>query len=693
MHTALCKRWTAMTDFFSVRPAVAGAKDAPANAPANALANAQQLHLANRPDEAERAYRTLLQRQPHDAVARHGLASLLAGQQRYQDALPLFRQAVLALPGQPQLHVDLAQALRGVGLNDEAATHFDHAAALNPQDPQMQLLSRLQRATLYDEKGDDDRALAAFEDAVKHHPGSADAWAGLGMVQLHVVGAAAAEASFRRALQLDPERPDVIEKYGQVLQDLRQFEDAALVFERLMQRWPGRPMVPGRLMHCKMLTADWTALGLLQARIESELAAGRMASEPFGLQGYCASPELLMVGAQLNAAARFPDRSAALPMAKIGRGEKLRVGYVAGEFRNQATSVLLTEVLEMHDKGRFDIVAFDNGWDDRSALRRRIEAAVPIVPIRKVDNLAAARLVREQRIDILVNLNGYFGLTRTPLFALRPAAIQLNYLGFPGTIGAPYIDYIVADPTVIPEELHHCYTEKVVTLPHSYQPNDSRRQVAPGVTRAEAGLPEDRFVFCCMNNVYKIMPAMFDVWMRLLQRVPGSVLMLLSDVPEAHLNLRHEAQARGVEPERLLFGKPWANERHLARLRLCDLFLDTWPYNAHTTGSDALLAGLPVLTCMGCSFPSRVGASLLRAVGLPELVTASIEAYEAMALKLATEPGTLAALRMRLAEQLPTCALYDTPRYTRHLEAAYQRMVEHARAGRRPQAITIDALP
>ena len=674
-----------MTHLFSIRTAAAGAP--------GGLDTAQQLQLANRPAEAERAYRSHLQRHPHDAGARHGLATLLAGQQRHQDAVPLFRQTVLAMPGQAQLHVDLAQALRGLGLNEEAATHFDRAAALAPQDPHVRLLSRLQRATLYDEQGNDDRALAAFEDAVKHHPDVADAWAGLGMVQLHVVGAEAAESSFRRALQLDPERPDVIEKYGQVLQDLRQFEDAALVFERLMTRWPGRRLVPGRLLHCKMLTADWTALDVLKARIENALAIGQLASEPFGLQGYCAEPELLLAGAQLNAAACFPDRSTVLPVARIGRGEKLRVGYVAGEFRNQATSVLLTEVLELHDKARFDIVAFDNGWDDRSDLRQRIAAAVRIEPIRHVDNLAAAKLVREHRIDILVNLNGYFGLTRTPLFALRPAAIQVNYLGFPGTIGAPYIDYIVADATVIPDELHPCYTEKVVTLPDSYQPNDSKRRVAPGVTRADAGLPEGCFVFCCMNNVYKIMPAMFDVWMRVLQRAPNSVLLLLSDVPEAQQNLRHEAQERGVDPGRLIFGTPWANERHLARLRLCDLFLDTWPYNAHTTGSDALLAGLPVLTCMGRSFPSRVGASLLRAVGLPDLVTTSFEAYEALALRLATEPGTLAALRKRLADSLPTCPLYDTPRYTRHLEAAYRRMVEHARAGRRPTAITIAALP
>lgn len=657
------------------------------------IAGARGLHEAGRLPEAERAYRDALRREPAHFLALHGLGSLLAMQKRYTEAVPHFRAAIAALPGQPQAHVDLAQALRGLGLNEEAATHFDRAAALDPNDHHIQLLARLQRATLFEEQGNEEQALAGYEAAVQHHPDSADAWAGLGMIQLHIVGPEAAEESFRRALQIDPDRPLVIEKFGQVLQDQRLYEDAAIVFERLMQRWPGLPFVPGRLLHCKMLIADWLALGELQAEVEAGLAAGQLTAEPFGLQGYCASPALLLQGARLCASKAYPDSSAYLRRATIGRGPKIRIGYVAGEFRNQATAVLLTEVLERHDKSRFDVFAFDNGWDDGSEHRRRIDAATQIVPIRRLDNLQAAQAVRERGIDILVNLNGYFGRTRTHLFSLRPAPIQVNYLGFPGTIGAPYIDYIVADETVIPAADHRFYVEKVVTLPDSYQPNDSQRRVAEGVTRADAGLPEDAFVFCCLNNVYKIMPAAFDVWMRVLQRVPGSVLLLYSDIPEARANLRHEAQARGVDPARILFGLPWANERHLARLRLCDLFLDTWPYNAHTTGSDALWAGLPVLTCMGASFPSRVGASLLRAVGLPELVTFSPAEYEALAVRLATEPAVLAALRARLAANLPTAPLYDTPRYTRHLEAAYEQMVARARAGQPAAAITVGALP
>jgi predicted O-linked N-acetylglucosamine transferase (SPINDLY family) len=376
----------------------------------------------------------------------------------------------------------------------------------------------------------------------------------------------------------------------------------------------------------------------------------------------------------------------------VGHGPKIRIGYLAGEFREQATSVLLTEVLERHDRERFEVFAFDTGWDDASPRRRRIEAACQMRSIRGLSDLDAARMVREHGIDILVNLNGYFGLARTGVFSMRPAPIQVNYLGFPGTVGAPYLDYIIADRTVIPEAERRHYVEQVVYLPDSYQPNDGTRPISQWPhTRAEAGLPDDAFVFCCLNNAYKIVPAVFDVWMRLLQRVPGSVLLLLGDKPYQQANLRHEAQQRGVAAERILFAAHWSNEEHLRRLQLCDLFLDTWPYNAHTTGSDALWAGLPVLTLTGRSFPSRVGASLLRAVGMPELITDDLAHYEALALRLALEPGLLSDVRARLAAQRRSAALYDAPRYTHHLETAFLTMAQQARQGLAPESFGVPA--
>ena len=657
------------------------------------LAHAQSLRQAGHLAEAERVLRGVLSSAPQHAQALQGLGTVLLLQSRNSEAVMALRAALLQQPDDAALRVDLAQALRGIGQFEEAATHFDRACGLAPGNRAYALVALLHRGTWLDEQGRAEEAMACFERAIVEHPNSADAWAALGTVLAFLKTPEEAEPKLQRALQLDPARPEVIERYGLVLQDQRRHEDAALVFERLFHLEPQRPLAAGRLMHAKMLTAEWTALDLLQRQIESALAQGRHSTEPFGLQGYCASPALLHRAACDYGARYFPDNSAGQAPAQLGQGPKIRLGYVAGEFRNQATSVLLTEVLELHDRERFEVVAFDNGWGDDSSLRQRIEAAADIVPIRRVSNADVAQQIRARGIDILINLNGYFGLARNHVFALRPAPIQVNYLGFPGTLGLPCMDYILADRTVIPESDHAWYAEKVVYLPHCYQPNDRQREVATEPSRrSQVGLPEGAFVFCCMNNIYKIMPAQFDVWMRLLKQVPGSVLMLYSGAAEAQANLRHEAQARGVDGARLVFGGPLSVAAHLARLRLADLFLDTLPYNAHTTGSDALWAGLPVLTCMGQAFPGRVGASLLQAVGLPELVTHSMLEYEQLALRLALEPGLLAGFRARLAAQLPKAPLFDTPAYTRHLEAAYSHMVQRARDGLAPASFS-SALP
>ncbi|HEY9029384.1 MAG TPA: hypothetical protein VIP05_34175, partial [Burkholderiaceae bacterium] len=360
-------------------------------------------------------------------------------------------------------------------------------------------------------------------------------------------------------------------------------------------------------------------------------------------------------------------RGAALGNARI------RVGYLGGEFRNQATSILAAELFELHDKSRVEIVMFDNGWDDGSTLRQRMNAAFDeVVSISALTDDAAARAIAERRIDVLVNLNGWFGLGRTGVFARRPAPLQVNFLGFPGTLGAGYLDVIVADADVIPPGEETAYVEHVLRLPHSYQPNDRRRAIAAAPTRASLGLPEGATVFACFNNTYKITPATFATWMRILAAVDGSVLWLLQDNDAASANLRAAAASRGIAANRLHFAPRIRLDEHLARHACADLFLDTLPYNAHTTASDALWAGLPVLSCRGTTFPGRVGASLLHALGLAdELLVDDVAAFEARAIALAREPARLTRLRERLAHARATAPLWDTPAYARALEALY----------------------
>jgi predicted O-linked N-acetylglucosamine transferase (SPINDLY family) len=377
------------------------------------------------------------------------------------------------------------------------------------------------------------------------------------------------------------------------------------------------------------------------------------------------------------------------------RGGRIRLGYLSADFRQHAVAMLVAGLFAHHDRQEFEVIGYSAGPNDGSDIRSRLAASFDrFIDISELSDRASAHLIHADEIDILVDLTGFTRYTRTGILAYRPAPIQVNYLGYLGTTGATFIDYIVLDRFVAPAEQQPFYSERLVYLPDCYQCNDNKRVIAEHTpSRPECDLPEESFVFCCFNNSYKITPVFFDVWMRLLHAVPTSVLWLLDTNPWAKSNLRREALARGIVAERLVFAPRLAAPLHLARHQVADLFLDTLPYNAGTTASDALWAGLPVLTCAGETFAGRVAGSLLRAIGLGELVTTSLEEYEALALRLAHEPALLARLRARLAKNRLTHPLFDTERFTRNLETAYRRMWEMQTAGEPPTAFSVDPRP
>jgi predicted O-linked N-acetylglucosamine transferase (SPINDLY family) len=368
--------------------------------------------------------------------------------------------------------------------------------------------------------------------------------------------------------------------------------------------------------------------------------------------------------------------------SKNVRRNKIRIGYYSSDFHDHATAHLMTELFELHDKNNFELIAFSFGPDTKDEMRQRLAKAFEqFIDVRFKSDKDIALMSRDMGIDIAVDLKGCTKDHRMDIFSYRAAPIQVNYIGFPGTMAAEYIDYIIADPTLIPIESQQHYSEKVVYLPNSYQVNDRQRVISEKVfNKEELGLPKDSFTFCCFNNNYKITPHTFDGWVRILKAVEDSVLWLFEDNPTAVINLRKEAQTKGIDPNRLVFAKRMKLPEHLARHRAADLFIDTLPYNAHTTASDALWAGLPVLTCMGESFASRVAASLLNAIELPELITTTQEQYEATAIELATNPEKLKAIKDKLEKNRLTTALFDTPRFTKHIEAAYTQMYERYQA-------------
>jgi predicted O-linked N-acetylglucosamine transferase (SPINDLY family) len=435
-------------------------------------------------------------------------------------------------------------------------------------------------------------------------------------------------------------------------------------------------------LYAKLHLCLWDGLDAEIAQLASRIERGEAATPPFPVLLVSRSAALQRKAAEnwLRVAIPAGAPPASIPK-RAARHERIRVGYFSSDFRNHAVSVLTAELFEMHDRARFEVIAFSYGPDTQDAMRMRMERAFDrFLDVRAQSDAQIALLARGMEIDIAIDLVGYTAGFRPRIFALRAAPLQVSYLGYLGTMGAQFMDYLIADAAIVPPADAPHYAEKLIYLP-SYQANDSKRLIADRrFTRLELGLPADGFVYCCFNASFKILPGTFDLWMRILERVEGSVLLLYSEGGPVQENLKREAARRGIRAERLVFGARLPAPEYLARYRAADLFLDTLPYNAGTTASDALWAGLPVLTCRGTSFAGALAASLLRAIELPELIASCEEEYEELAVALASDPARLADLKRRLAQNRLTTPLFDSRGFVRHVEAAYQRIYERYQA-------------
>ena len=674
-----------------------------------------------RPDQALAAYARALAISPGHADALNNRGAVLADLNRTDEALASFGRALAvdpnhagALCNRGALRVQLKQF-------EAALADLDRAMALDPENPVVSnnrgnALCGLQRH---------DEALADFDRAVAINPRYTDAWFNRGSAFSELRRFDEAPADFERALSLEPDRADILIASGQVLQNLKQFDGAlqsynraiaikpddaeALTnrghlssefgqldqafadYDRAIAVKPDQELLPGWRAFCKLKMCDWRGIAGDIEQIEQAADQGKIVCSPALMLAMTGSPQRLLQCAESYVQRYFPPRRGGEDQFRSRSGKRIRLGYFSADFHEHATAHLTAGLFEQHDRTQFEITAFSFGPAKKNDMRVRLEKAFDrFVDISGASDAEAAGIARQSGIDIAIDMKAFMEGSRTRIFASRVAPIQVSYLGYPGTMGAGYIDYLIADGTVLPESAQTFYREKVTWLTDSYQPNDSVRSIAANAAeRQHFGLPDGAFVFCCFNNNYKITPAVFDIWMRLLARIERSVLWLLEDNPFAARNLRAEAQARGVDADRLIFATRVDRAGHLARHRLADLFLDTLPYNAHTTASDALWAGLPVLTCAGTAFQGRVAASLLRAIGLPELITENPAAYEAAALRLAQSPRELQTLREKLIANRDCQPLFDTAGYTRNLEAAFTRMWERYVSGRPAESFRV----
>ncbi len=661
---------------------------APGLAAAHAL-RGEALKAMGRREESLAAFDRAVALNPALVAAWSSRGIVLQDLKRLDEALASVDKAISLQPDNADAWNKRGVMLQGLARTVEALASIDKAVSLQPHDAnawynRAVLLLGLKRMV---------EALAAVDKAIALQPDNADAWYNRSVALLDLKRFDEALASVYNANALQPHNAEAWNNRGRALWELKRLGEAAISYGKALAIEPDYEFLFGHYLHAKMMVCDWDRLDDNIGKCAAAIRAGKKIIAPFPLLALVDDPALHKMAARIYAKAKYPGSSVLGPPPRHGGGEKLRIGYYSADFHGHATSHLMAELLEAHDDTRFELYGFSFGPDRQDEMRRRISAIFhKFEDIRGMSDRDVARLSRECAIDIAVDLKGYTQDARPGIFAEGCAPLQVHYLGYPSTMSADTMDYVVADRTVIPPGSQNDYLEKIVWLPHSYQANDSRRKISgKTLTRQEAGLPTSGFVFCCFNNNYKILPETFASWMRILTAVNGSVLWLLEDSPLAAKNLREQAAAKGVDAGRLVFAGRLPMDEHLARQRLADLFLDTWPCNAHTTASDALWAGLPVLTCMGKSFASRVAASLLNAVGLPDLITRSKEDYEALAIALASHPEKLANLRKRLEDNRATAPLFDGKLTARHLEKAYEAIHARYQAGLPPDDIEISS--
>jgi predicted O-linked N-acetylglucosamine transferase (SPINDLY family) len=637
-------------------------------------------------DDALAAYDAAIRIEPNYAEVHLNRGTTLIGLGRLDDALAAYDTAIRIRPYYAEAHVNRGTAVIGLGRLDDALATCDVAVCIKPDFAE----AHVNRGNALKDLGRLDDALAAYGTAIRIKPDFAEAHNSRGVVLTDLGRLDDGLAAYGTAIRIEPNFAEAHYNCGNALKDFGRLDDALGAYAAAIRIRPDYAEASGQLAHCLRHACAWRGFDSRQQELLQRIPRRCENVSPFVVLTLDSTAEQ-----QRAVARRWGEKRCRgiTPLGKRTRHEdtKVRLGYLSADFRSHATAYLIAELIERHDRERFDVAGYSYGPDDGSTMRRRlIDGFDRFIDIRWQPPRDAARRIQLDGIDILVDLKGYTRDARTQILAYRPAPIQVNYLGYPGTMGADFIDYIVADSVCIPPGEDLFFSEKVVRLPDSYQPNDSRRPIAEETPRREdCGLPKRGFVFCCFNNTYKITPTIFAVWMRLLSKVPTSVLWLLDTNASVKENLRREAASADVAPDRLVFAPRMPLPEHLARHRRADLFLDTLPCGAHTTASDALWAGLPVLTCLGQTFAGRVAASLLAAVGLPDLITASLADYEALALALAADPARLAALRDGLAANRPTAPLFDIKRFTRNIEEAYIRMWETHCRGRPPAAMTI----
>jgi len=646
--------------------------------------------IQNNSSSAIHSFRKAASIRPNDGIVLFNLAKSLLDAGENSEALNFHKRANELLPGNIDILVNYGANLDKLERHIQAIDCYEKALRLNPNDPEIWSNKGVSQGAL----NLTEESLSAFDHAIKIDPTYAKAWFNKASAYDRLKFYEEALLHYDKAIALKPDYAEAWANKGSTLHDLNRYEEALLHYDKAIALKPKINWIAGNYLHTKMKICSWVDLETRIEELVLKIKNCEKASQPFPVLALADDPSLHHLAAKSYADDRFPARALDSFDRRLSHN-KIRIGYYSADYHNHPTAYLIAELFELHDKNKFEIYAFSFGPNIIDEMRKRLTRAFDsFIDVRNQSDSDVVKLSRELEIDIAVDLKGFTQDSRTGIFAQRAAPIQISYLGYPGSMSMDSIDYIVADKILIPEENKSHFSEKVMYMPFSYQVNDRQRPISPkSFSKIEVGLPTDCFVYCCFNNNYKITPKTFDVWMKILMAVKSSVLWLLEDNTQAKKNLQKEAAIRGIHPSRLIFAPRVALAEHLARHHCADLFLDTLPYNAHTTTSDALWSGLPVLTQIGRSFPARVSASLLNGMFLNELIADDEDDYHAMAVDLAMNPQKLIELKDKLLKTKLSAPLFNTPLFTKHIEYGYEEIYRRLKSGLDPEHIYIPLNP
>ena len=638
-------------------------------------------------ESAELYLKQAVRLEPKNPHALRLLGVIFAQRKQYKEALNYLNNSLKSLPKNPITLSNMGNIFLETKEYDKALDAYSKSLKIEPAYYE----AWSNKGNVFFQLEQYEESIVHYEKALSLNPSYAEAWSNKGNALHELKRHEESIAHYEKALSLNPNFATAWSNKGNALYELKQYNESIANYERALSLNPHIDWLQGNLIHTKMKICSWSNFPDLLESITTKVMANERATTPFTLLALTDNSLLHKQSSEIYTQAKYlPNTSLGLLPKSSGK-EKIRIAYFSADFHNHATGYLIAELLELHNKDQFEIFGFSFGPIHDDQMRERLKIAFDhFIELGDKSDIEIAQFSRSLNIDIAIDLKGFTQDARAGIFSYRAAPIQVNFLGYPGSRGADYIDYIVADKTVIPEQSQQSYSEKIIYLPNSYQPNDRQRKIAEKqFTKLELGLPEQGIIFCCFNNNYKILPATFEAWMRILKTIDGSVLWLLQDNEWTKANLMNEAEKQGVDPGRLIFAERMPLAEHLARHSHADLFLDTWPCNAHTTASDALWAELPVLTLLGESFAGRVAASLLNAIALPELVTNSPEEYEATAIELAKDPKKLNSLKEKLIKNRLDTSLFNTPLFTKNLEAAYKNIYDRYQADLQPEHIFI----